>query len=127
MIFVIRPNNDVLQRVYHTLAELNPAKEWDVEIKPHSKKRSNPANALYWKWLEIIGDDMGYTKDELHDEFASRFVGVVSKATISGKLLAVPASTSALSTKDFAEYMDKVYAFAHSQGITLPTPDYYGV
>ena len=42
-------------------------KQWVVTIKKYQKQRSLPANNLYWKWLTIIGNEIGYSKDEMHD------------------------------------------------------------
>lgn len=101
-----------------------PFDKYHVEIK--EAKRTLPQNSLYWKWLSIIGDVLGYSQDELHQEFASRFLGVVKKKTISGKTLIEPISTASLTKKDFTDYLEKIAAFSMAQDITLPTPEYYG-
>ena len=98
----------------------------EIIIREHKRKRSCNQNSLYWKWLSIISSYTGYTKDELHDEFASRFIGIEERKTISGDIIRQPISTTKLSTKEFAEYMSKIEAYAMGENIILPQPDYYG-
>lgn len=117
-------NPQVKQNCLRAIQEL-PLNKYQVQIK--EKKRSLNANNLYWVWLTVIGNVLGYTKDELHEEFASRFLGVFEKKTISGNTLIRPISTTTLNKSEFSDYMNKIHAFALSQEITLPQPDYYGM
>lgn len=45
----------------------------EVMIKPHRTSRTAQQNALYWKWNSFIGDELGYTKEEMHDLNRERF------------------------------------------------------
>lgn len=117
----------VFGNLLNDLNNLDKSKRWKIEVKEHKKARTNSQNALYWKWLEIMGDHFGYTKDEMHEELASRFLGMVERTTIGGRNIIEPFSTTKLSTKGFTDYMDKIQMLAVNQGITLPQPDYYGV
>ena len=127
MIYIIKNNNGVLQNVMNDLGNLNPHKDWQVEIKIWTKNRTLPQNALMWKWIQIIGDDLGYTSEELHEAFKSKFLGIEKRKTIFGKEYETLNSTTELTTKEFSEYMDKIQAFAMMHDITLPQPDYYGL
>lgn len=117
----------VFKDLLHDLGNLHPDKEWVVEISEKKNKRTNPQNALYWKWLSILGDHFGYSKEEMHEEFASRFLGMIERKTMSGKEIREPRSTTSLSKKDFSEYMDMIMAFALSENLTLPQPEHYGM
>lgn len=121
--FIIK-SPDVKQNCLREIQGL-PFGQYEVVIQ--RKKRSNGQNALYWKRLEVIGNVLGYSKDEMHEEFASRFLGLVERTTISGRTIVEPVSTTGLSTKDFSEYMTMIEAFAAQQDITLPSNEYYGL
>jgi hypothetical protein len=124
--FILKPENgQIYKNLLGFLAQM-PPKAWKVTIEEYSGKRSNPQNALYWKYLSIMGDHFGYTKDEMHEELASRFLGMVERKTLGGKQIIEPRSTTTLTKKEFSEYMDKIMALAIQQEITLPQPDYFG-
>ena len=107
------------------ISSLNLAKKWDVTIEPHKAKRSLPQNSLLWDWYTIIGNDIGYTKDEVHDLLREMFLpweeielkGVKRKRLTS-------TSSDEFKTKHMAAYMEQIDRFAASElGIILPHPD----
>lgn len=65
MQYVIRPDNDVLKTVVSDLGNLNPEKEWSVEIKPYKKNLTREQRNYYHKLLEIISEYSGDTIDDL--------------------------------------------------------------
>jgi len=88
-----------------------------LTIQPEKRPRSLPQNRLYWEWLGIIGNTLGYTREEMHDTFKAMFL------TDHGARLPVVRSTTGLTTKEFSEYMGKVDRQAAELGISLPTPE----
>ena len=91
-----------------------------LDIKKRRKFRSLNQNALYWKWLEIIGNDLGYDIEELHPTFKAMF--------LMDRSLKVPLirSTSKLSTIEFGQYLNKIEKFCNQElNITLPSPEDY--
>lgn len=127
MIYILKPDNGVLKNLMNDLGNLNSYKEWQVEIKPYKKNRSLQQNKYMWKCLQIIGDELGYTPEELHEAIKFKFLGTETRKTIFGQEYETVRSTTGLTTKEFAEHMDKIQAFAMSQSIVLPQPDYYGL
>lgn len=124
--FIIK-NQTVLANCIEHLTALNPDKVWSVTIKKHSKKRSNNANNLYWKWASIIAQDLGYSEDNLHEAFKRNFIGEERVYDPVGKFsMLVTKSSKDLNTEDFSKFMNKVEAFAMSENIRLPQPGYYG-
>lgn len=119
-------NVHMAHRVADLVRELNcDGKQWDVEIKPHKKQRTVRANNLYWQWLTIIGAEIGYTKDEMHDIFREKFLPVDHDEVIGIKRKRLT-STSApdFSTAMMSEYMQQIDRFAAQElGILLPHPD----
>ena len=127
MRYILKPDNqDVFKRIVNDLGNLHPDKTWTITIEEKSINRSTQQNALYWKWLQIMGDHFGYTKDEMHEELAARFLGVVERKTIGGHQIRAPRSTTSLTTKEFSEYMNMIEALALQQQIQLPQPEHYG-
>lgn len=104
------------------ISSLNLAKKWDVTIEPHKAKRSLPQNSLLWDWYTIIGNELGYTKDEVHDLLREMFLpweeielkGVKQKRLTS-------TSSDEFKTKHMSQYLDAIDRFAASElGIILP-------
>lgn len=112
---------------HNCIAEIRslPLGKYQVEIK--EVKRSNPQNAYYWMCIGIIGKELGYTPDDLHDACKREFIGTDQGTDMFGNLYLMPKSSAKLKKGEFSTYMNKVQSFASSQGITLPQPDYYGL
>lgn len=110
-------------RVAGLVSSLDPSKKWAVTVKKYVKKRTNPQNNLYWKWLEIIGRETGYDKDDLHDALRDKFLDPVEREVL-GELRHFRQSTTKLTTQQMTEYMDNIYRFSTSDlGILLPVPE----
>lgn len=120
--------HDPLQarRIGALVAGLSPdAGPWEVIVRKWRKQRSHPQNSMYWQWLTIIGDELGYTKDEMHDTLREKFLpwtevevcGVRRKRLTS---TSDPAFTTAMMT----EYLNHIDRFAAQElGILLPHPE----
>lgn len=131
MKYIIKKESDgtVLNNLIVDLGNLNPLQSWVVEVKPYRKKRSLEQNALYWNWLTVLEEqtELGYRKEELHEAFKYRFLGMEKKKTVLGQDYETIRSTTSLNTKEFTEYLDKVLAFAMLYDIQLPSPERYGL
>lgn len=120
---MIIQNESDRARAINQITLLNAEKVWDVSIKPYKPNRSHAQNRIYWSWLQIIGDHLGYPKDELHVVLAAKFLGIVETRCI-GEVITQPVSTSSLNIKEFAEYLNRIELFANSElGIILPNQD----
>ena len=83
------------------------------------KTRSNPQNSLYWSMLEIIQEDTGYTKDELHEMFKQTFLG--DKIEVLGTPFIFSRSTTKLKKDEFTKYLTDIRYFVLDKlGINLP-------
>ena len=113
------------QRVSNLIDGLDLSKPWSVTVEPYKKRRSLSANGLYWKWVSIIADGTGNSDDDLHDALKDKFCP--PREVQLGDDFRTIRSTANLGTKDFKDYMDKVYAFATAElGILLPIPEELG-
>lgn len=96
-----------------------------VTVEKNVKKRTLPQNSLYWDWLTIIGDHLGYDKEEMHDVFREKFlpVEIIEVCGVRKKKL-TSTSDPAFTTADMSAYMEKIDRFAAQElGILLPHPD----
>jgi len=99
-------------------------KAWRIEIDLLRKKRSLPQNSLMWDWYTAIGNEIGYTKDEMHDVLREKFLPW-HEVEICGIKRKVLTSTSdpSFTTAMMAEYLDHIDRFAAQElGILLPHP-----
>jgi len=98
--------------------EFNPDKLMELTIKPFKKNRSLKQNALYWKWMMICADELGYTKEGMHQTFMRELLAPIIIDTPSGDVMEY--STRKLNVKEMATYMEQVSFTAGEYGVKLP-------
>jgi hypothetical protein len=110
---------------------LNKASDLSSNEKPkacslcHRRfKRGNEQNRLYWLLLHTVSErlpvkDSIYSSEQWHHYFRSRFLGCDDMMLPNGKVLAIPKSTADLDVAEFAEYFDRVQAWAGEHNIWL--------
>lgn len=96
-----------------------------MEVIIRKPKRSNPQNALYWSLLKVLSDYTGNTDEELHTRLKVEFLGV-ERNLVRGIDLVIPKSTATLNTKEFTDFIDKVYLLGETFGLKMPKPSDYG-
>lgn len=89
---------------------------------------------LYWKWMTIIGEEIGHTKEEMHYVFKRLFLAdkmpPLQKDEFMEYLQGLSkelATTRKLDKKQMMEFMDKVYEQAKSLGYHLPIPEFQNI
>jgi len=100
---------------------LNPDAPKEVVVRDHKATRSVQQNRLYWQWVGILSDQTGYSKDEVHELMAKKFLPPVVKE-VMGEMVEYRRSTTKLKVREMSEYMNQVEAFAAGFGISLPHP-----
>lgn len=97
-------------------------KKYIVEVKVERERRSIDQNALYWLWLTCIMSETGEHKDNLHEYFKTKFLGVDERQCF-GHYFFLPNTTTKLDTLQFKTYLGRIQEFASVElGITLPDP-----
>lgn len=117
--FYVKDEN-ILSNCIQAIKEAMP-----ITVVLKEKKRSLNQNALMWKWLTIIADHTGYTKEVLHDKLRLQYLPT-RILQVNGKIYELPKSTTELTVKEFSEYMDKIQLVAMELELALPQPEYYG-
>ena len=121
--------------------------KYQVEIRPYKAQRSVKQNKLYWKWITIIGNELGYTKEEMHRLCVERFLvtifirdkesyaamvesvknlrkhGLKHDADVIKTEIINLTSTTDCNTAQFAEYLTDIERDAAGLNIILPHPD----
>ena len=111
------------QRLIEFVTDLSPNKIWRVDVKRQTARRSLSQNGLYWKWVEALCEFSGHTKDEIHDCLRASFLPT-REIELGDETHHVKPSTTALSTAEFAQYMDKIEGWAASElGLVLMRPE----
>lgn len=88
--------------------------KYRITIERDRKTRSLQQNALYWSWLNIMSDALGYDNEELHCTFKAMF--------LTDRSLKIPLvrSTTQLNTLQFIQYLEKIARKAAEMNIILP-------
>lgn len=109
-------------RFKNNLNELE-GKEVVVKIREVEHGRSIDQNALWWKWIDIISNEIGMTKEETHNLLKYKFL---KRDTIKkdGKIETILKGTSTLTVPEFNKLMSEVLYFASDTlNINLPSND----
>ncbi len=109
------------------IISLSILKKWDIEIKPHTKKRTLAQNALMWKWLDevvkLVSEHTGHDNDEIHEIFKQKFLEAKIIESFDGKEEYYSWSTKNLDKSEMSHYMEKIYAFCTTElGLFLTIP-----
>tara|TARA_R100001594_G_scaffold145290_1_gene195291 strand:- start:741 stop:1121 length:381 start_codon:yes stop_codon:yes gene_type:complete len=113
-------NGKLISSLNEKSLKIFEGEEVEIRIRVRSNNRSNEQNSLYWKWIEILSNDLGYTKTELHELIKYKFLKRESKNK-DGESTVVIKSTSTLTIKEFNEFMnDILYWSNNTLEISLP-------
>lgn len=87
-------------------------------------KRSSEANRRYWSLLAEIADKVRpegkvFSRESWHKYFAGKLIGMKVIDLPSGKSIEIPESTTGLDKGEFAEYSDKIEAWAAQRNVWL--------
>ncbi len=120
----------------------------EVIIREYKKDRSADQNALYWKWLTIIGAELGEPKEAMHERYKAAFLvniytrdnteyasmiqslrnvyksGLQAEAMALHKKVVELTSTTSATVAQMSEYLDSIKRAATELNITLPGEDY---
>ena len=81
--------------------------------------RTNSQNKLWWRYMEILGLELGYTKNEMHDIAKLKFLE--RERIEDGLKIKYLKSTTALTKKEFRDLIESVIIWAASTfSINLP-------
>ena len=111
------------ERRFNDNLNIFEGEEIEIKIKVRTNNRSNEQNSLYWKWINIMSEETGYTIEEKHELVKNKFfkrTSINNNGVEEVKLK----STTTLSVKEFTKLMDDVLYWSNNTlNINLPTYD----
>lgn len=91
-----------------------------IKISSYVEERSIDQNKYYWKLVEIIANELGYEKQEMHEVLKYKFLQKTIEDT-NGNLVKGVKSTSTLNIREFTEYINNIKFFIEQElSINLP-------
>jgi hypothetical protein len=95
-----------------------------ITISKVKSKRTNKQNNLYWLYVQIIADELGYNKDEMSEIVKYKFLKKTKVDENTGLEMEYVGSTTALSKSEFADFTNELIRWcAETFHIVLPLPD----
>ena len=138
------------QNILQELAHLE-GKRVVITIEKQKSSRSLQQNSLYWVYIDILSQELGHSKDEMHElvkyKFLKlkRFISVVNGKSVilaledgiyvdvsTGEIHDIEkvepydkiGSTATLTKSEFIDFVDNLITWAKDfLGITLPSPE----
>lgn len=98
--------------------------EFEVVLKKKTKSRSIQQNRWWWLCMSIMGEQLGYRREEMHEICKFKFLKRELIDTKSGEVFEYLKSTTELSTTEFSELIESVIQWSAEQfKIVLPMPN----
>ena len=109
------------ERRFNDNLNIFEGEEIEIRIKVRTNNRSNEQNSLYWKWINIMSEETGFTKEEMHELVKYKFLKRTS-INNNGVEEVKLKSTTSLTVKEFTKLMDDVLYWSNNTlNINLPT------
>ena len=105
---------------------LDLQRNYEVIIRPYKKNRTRTQNNTMWMWYDPIAEYTGYTPEELHELFKGEFIGY-EFYKYNGFSYLKPKTSTTLTVKGMAIFLEKVMAVANFLELRLPMPDDYNL
>src|SRR5699024_12479951 len=99
--------------------------DYSVMIEDRKDSRSLQQNRLYWKWVGIIGDDLVYFKEEMHEALLDEFAPSYTYRDLKGKPRQENVRSSKMTLEQMHDYMMHVDRSAAELGVIFPRSAYY--
>lgn len=98
-------------------------KEYTIEIKATSKKRSLAENNYYFGVVvKMLADHLGYFQDEMHEILKMQF-DAKSDILPNGKMVIYAGTTTDYSVAEFEERLEKIRIWALTEfRLSIPMP-----
>lgn len=98
--------------------------EFDVVIQKKSKHRSAEQNRWYWSCVTILANELGYSKEEMHEILKFKFLKAELADTKTGEVFEYLKSSANLTTVEFSTFMESLIQWsAETFNVVLPMPN----
>ena len=90
-----------------------------IEVREAKNIRTNAQNKLWWKWMDVIANETGNNKQEIHSILKYKFL--LKEEMIDGEIHQGLKSTTSLSKEEFSKLTKDVFYWANDTlKINLP-------
>ncbi len=90
-----------------------------IEVREAKNIRTNAQNKLWWKWMDVIANETGNNKQEIHSILKYKFL--LKEEMIDGEIHQGLKSTTTLSKEEFSKLTKDVFYWANDTlKINLP-------
>ena len=114
-------NGKLISSLNEKSLKIFEGEEVEIRIRVRSNNRSNEQNSLYWKWINIMSEETGFTKEEMHELIKYKFLKRTS-INNNGVEEVKLKSTTTLTVKEFTKLMDDILYWSNNTlNINLPT------
>lgn len=96
-----------------------------ISITEDKPNRSGAQNRLYSRWVDIIRNETGNSKQDMRFYLADMFLDKVDYTDKQGKNMPQIRSTTDLKVAEFVDFLCEVEMFANEWGINLEHDDEY--
>jgi len=98
-------------------------KRIQITIERLKVKRSDRQNRLWWAYMNLLSNELGYDKDEMHEICKFKFLKREKVCEITGEIFEYLGSTAKLTKIEFAEVTSQLIRWsAETFKIILPQP-----
>ena len=114
---------NISQRIKSDLVNFE-GKRIEITIAKKRSKRSSQQNKLYWVYATILAQEIGMSKDEVHEILKFKFLQKEKVDETTGEVFKYIGSTAALSKGEFIELVDSTIRWAAEFfNVVLPAPN----
>ena len=115
--------NNVRLKIAQELPHFN-GKRVEIIIRKLTKKRSLQQNKLWWLYVNILANELGYDKDEMHDILKMQINPKEKVNEKTGLVMIYGGSTKDLKVSEFMELIERLVRWsAENLNISLPMPN----
>lgn len=95
-----------------------------ITIDKHSGKRSHRQNALWWVYVTILANEIGYNKNEMHEILKMKFLKKQKVDEKTGECFEYLKSTTELNKTEFGEMINSLVQWAaETFNVVMPLPE----
>ena len=111
---------DDKSKFLNDVAKFNDDIKIVIEVREAKDIRTNAQNRLWWKWIEIISNELGYQdKQEIHNILKYKFL--LKEEVINGEIHQGLKSTTTLTKEEFGKLTQDIFFWANDTfNINLP-------
>ena len=117
-----KPKQQIIEAMVKAFFSEHNVEQAIIEIRDDKDSRSVKQNRLYWEWISVIGNELGYTKDETHAVMRDKFLGY-TETTTKFNVIKELRSTTKLKVGEMKDYLEQIDMFVAEWGIILPRPE----